>query len=92
MAILVPGTAGSAQRAEKDRRHGGFVTETELKIGMAIVAAISFVIVLWWRRRNCAPALNLSESSQGLSKMIEKGDKPEAEDVAEIATRVVNKL
>lgn len=68
------------------------ITELELKIWMAGIAAVAFGVVYWWRRRTRGANLDLSAGSQRLTELVEKADKPEAEDVAEGIARGIKDL
>jgi hypothetical protein len=45
------------------------------------------VVVYWWRRRTRLPQMNLTQGTERLSKMVEKGDKPDPDDVLDLMTK-----
>jgi hypothetical protein len=53
-----------------------------------LLGAAAAVVVYWWRRRTRLPQMALSPGSERLSQMVEKGDKPEAEDVVDMIDKI----
>lgn len=72
MLILILAIAGGLE---------GLGPGLEKKLGAMAFGAVCFGVVYWWRRRTRPVNLSLSRGAEQLNELVEKSDKPTADEV-----------